>query len=157
TIFKTLICTVLCCAAWSAFATAPVPTTLGIAFKGAAGCAGPDVGSVSLNGPGTPDVYVQLTVTETSSGNPVTCGKGMIQIATDNMGKPTSAGSAFCWVDITGSGGVDLDSNGHACFPVDLDNLASPSLTCNMMPLQNVTCPTGPIGFRIHYVSSGPN
>jgi len=81
----------------------------------------------------------------------------MIQIATDNMGKPTSAGSAFCWVDITGSGGVDLDSNGHACFPVDLDNLASLGLTCNMMPLQNVTCPTGPIGFRIHYVSSGPN
>jgi hypothetical protein len=152
TVLKTLICTALCCAAWSAFATPPAPTTVSIAFKGAAGCAGPNVGSVTLNGPGTPDVYVQATVT--SSGSPVPCGKAQISIATDATGKPTSSGSAACWVNITGSGGVDLDSNGQACFPVDLDNLAALGLNCMMMPLQNVTCPTGPIGFQIHFVPS---
>jgi hypothetical protein len=149
TTFKTLICTALCCAASSAFA-APAPTTTAIAFKGAAGCTGPNVGSVSLSGNTNPDVYVQSTTT-TSSG-PATSGVAQLQIATDANGKPTSTANQVCWVRVDSGAGQAVDSNGQACFPVDLDNLANLGLNCNGMALQNVTCPTGPIGFRVHYI-----
>jgi len=144
----------MCCAAVSAFAV-PAATITSVAFKGAAGCTGSNVASVSLSGDTTPDVYVQSTTVTTSGGVPVTSGVAQLQIATDAAGKPTSVANQVCWVRIDGSGaGVTADSSGHACFPVDLDNLStlSGSPNCNGFPLQNVTCPTGPIGFRVHYV-----
>jgi hypothetical protein len=161
TTLKTLIWTALCCAAWSAFAAAPPPTTTAIAFKAAAGCAGPSVGSVSLSGDSNPDVYVQSTTT--SGGDPVTCGKAHLRIATDGMGNPVSSSYDYnmtgepCWINISG-GGVDLDSNGQVCFPVDLEGLSSIAGITNCdgsSGLSNVACPSGDIGFQVQFISSG--
>jgi hypothetical protein len=153
TTLKTLICTALCCAAWSAFA-APAPTTTAMAFKAAAGCAGPSVGSVSLSGNSDPDVYIQSTTTVTSSGLPVTSGFAQVQIATDGLGNPVSAGfPGVCWIAIAQ---MDVDTTtGQACFPVDLEGLSSLTalMNCDDTPvtLTNVNCDTGSVGFRIHY------
>ena len=165
-----LICTALCCAASSAFPMGgppptPTPSITSLTFKDAAvaNCAGSTVGSVNLNGPGTPDVAVQSTTT--SGGIPVTSGKVQLQIATTvsaGVATPTSAGTAgVCWIRIDGmGGGVDVDANGQACFPVDLDDLASltglTDCSNNPVTLNNVTCATSLVGFRAHYVGQ-PN
>ena len=163
TTLKTLICTVLCCAASAAFA-APAPTTTAMHFKGAAGCAGADVGSVMLSGNSNPDVYIQSTTTVTSSGLPVTSGFAQVQIATlvddvTHVATPTSAGTAgVCWIAIMQT---SVDSSGQACNAVDLEGLSSiMGLTdCddNPVTLANANCDSGDIGFRIHYAGGAPD
>jgi len=169
---KTLICTALCCAASSAFAggMSPPPTTSIMTFKAPTSptpCTGVAVGSVSLNGAGMPDVNIQTTTylaptpTPTASPSPVPIGgKVQLDIATDGLGNPTSVTNNTCWVRIDQMmGGVDTDANGQACFPVDLDGLSAlAGLTdCNGDPvtLNNVSCPTRPIGFQARYIGQG--
>jgi len=168
TTLKALICTALCCAAWSAFAVAPPPSTTTLTFKAPQAspsptCGGSTVGSVSLNGAGTPDVailtstYEAPTPTPPASPTPVAGGKVQLRIATDGLGNPTSVANNVCWVRIDGAGGgVDVDANGQACFPVDLDGLSTLGLTdCNGNPLQNVTCATPLVGFEANYIGEG--
>ena len=154
TTLKALICTALCCAAWSAFAGPPPPSTTAMAFKGTTDCSGPDVGSVALNGAGTPDASIQTTTT--TGGNPVTGGKVQLDIATDGLGNPTSVALNLCWVRIDGpGGGTDVDANGQACFPVDLDGLSTLGLDACGYPLADVTCDIPLVGFRARYIGEG--
>jgi hypothetical protein len=167
TILKTLICTALCGAAWSAFAGGPPPpSTTTMTFKAPQAspsptCGGATVGSVSLNGAGTPDVailtttYLAPTPTPPASPTPVSDGKVQLKIATDGLGNPTSVALNQCWVNLN-DGGTDVDTNGQVCFPVDLDGLSTLGLTdCNGNPLQDVTCDTGLVGFQAHYIGQG--
>jgi hypothetical protein len=150
-------CMALCCAASVVFADPPPDSTTSMAFKDptVANCAGGLVGSVGL-GPGN-DVSIQTT---TTTGNPtpipVTEGKVQLDIATDGMGNPTSVANNQCWVRIDGmGGGVDVDANGQACVPTDLDNLSSLGLDACGFPLQNVTCAMAAVGFRARYIGQG--
>lgn len=123
-------------------------------FYAPPGCSGSTVGSVTLTGDSNPDVYIQSTTVVTSSGLPVTSGFAQVQIATDGFGNPVSTGyvGTICWIAIAQT---DVDTNGQACFGVDLEGLSSlTGLTnCDNTPvtLTNVNCDTGSVGFRIHY------
>lgn len=126
-----------------------------MAFKdpGGANCSGAIVASVGLNGVG-PDVSIQTTTT--ANGGPVTDGKVQLDIATDGMGNPTSIANNQCWVRVDGmGGGQDVDANGHACFPVDLDNLSTLGLDACGFALLNATCSTPAVGFRARYIGEG--
>jgi hypothetical protein len=145
TILKTLICTALCCAAWPAFAVAPLPTDTSMAF-GYPDC-NTHVGSVSLTGDSNPDVYVQTHTTFQAGGGDVTDGKVHLFIATDGFGNVVSVANAVTWVNLSG-GGQDVDSTGHACFPLNLEDLSA-------FGLNPVTCSTGLVGFQGQYIGQG--
>jgi hypothetical protein len=145
TTLKTLICAALCCAASSVFAVAPPGTTTSIAF-GYPDC-NTHVGSVSLTGDTNPDVYVQTHTTLTVGGGDVTDGKVHLFIATDGLGNVVSVANNVLWVNLSGSG-QDVDGTGHACFPLDLENLSA-------FGLNPVTCATGLVGFQGQYIGQG--
>jgi hypothetical protein len=143
----TLICAALCCVVASAFATSggPADTTTGIAFVDNCTDKNP-VLSASPSGDATTDVAINSTTVVTAGGAPVTSGKVQFQIATDGAGNPTSVALATVWVRIDTGAGTDVDSNGVACFDVDLDN---PGTGVNP-----VTCDIPLVGFRTHYVGN---
>jgi len=167
TTLKTLICTALCCAASSAFAVPPQPNaSTAIAFKD--GCAGNVVPSVGLNGAGTADVYVVTTTTSTGIDPAITpavidLGNVQLQIsANTSTGLPTTVTDTDQrWVRIDTNGPGATPSSGVACFPVDLDNLASLGIswidpdTGLSVTLKNATCDNTTIGFQAHYVPAG--
>ena len=142
---KSLICTILCVAASAAFAVAPPPTTTSMAF-GYPDC-DTHVGSISLTGDSNPDVYVQTHTTIDGGGGDVTEGKVHLFIATDGFGNVVSVANAVTWVNLSG-GGQDVDGTGHACFPLDLEDLSA-------FGLNPVTCTTGLVGFRGQYLGQG--
>lgn len=159
TTLKTLICTALCCAASSAFAV-PAPTTTSMDFYAPPGCSGSTVGSVTLTQDSNPDVYVHSTTVVTSSGLPVTSGFAQVQIATDGMGNPTTVANNACWVALDSLQMPVNTMTGEACIGIDLEGLSSVTATdCNgnSVTLANVTCTTGDIGLRVHYVGQGPD
>ena len=160
TTLKTLICTALCCAAWSAYAQVSQDTTTAMAFKGAAGCTGADVPSVPLSGNSNPDVYIQSTTTlNTCSPSgcttfPVTSGVAQVYIATDGLGNPTSVANNACWVALTGLE-TSVNTSGQACIGIDLEGLSSIAATdCNnnAVTLTNVNCSTRTVGFFVDYM-----
>jgi hypothetical protein len=140
-----LICTALCCAVASAFAVAPPDTVTSMAF-GYPDC-DTHVGSVGLSGDAANDVYVQTHTTLTSGGGDVTDGKVHLFIATDGLGNPTSVAGNVLWVNLS-AGGQDVDGTGHACFPLNLDDLSA-------FGLNPVTCSTGLVGFQGQYIGQG--
>jgi len=167
TTLKTLICTALCCAAWSAFAGGPPPdnASTAIAFKDA--CAGSVVTSVGLNGAGTADVYVVTTTTGLEVAiTPDVVDEGKVQLrisANTSTGLPTTVSDPDQrWVRIdTAPMGGATPSGGVCCFAVDLDNLASLGIswidpdTGLPVTLKNATCDNTTIGFQSHYVGGG--
>ena len=145
TTLKTLVCTALCCAASAAFGMGGPPpdsdTSMAFGF--------PDcnthVGSVSLTGDSNPDVYVQTHTT--TAGGDVTDGKVHLFIATDGFGNVVSVANNVTWVNLS-AGGQDVDGTGHACFPLNLENLSA-------FGLNPVTCSTALVGFQGQYIGQG--
>jgi hypothetical protein len=144
----------------------PAPTFTSMSFKDAAGCTGPNVGVVTLSGNSNPDVWIHSA---TNIGTfcfegicftiPVTSGSAQVQIATDGMGNPTSAGNNACWVALNSLETPVNTTTGDACIGIDLEGLSSLTATdCNgnSVTLNNVTCTTGAVGFRVHYFNGEP-
>jgi hypothetical protein len=74
------------------------------------------------------------------------------------MGNPTSLANNVCFVALNSLETPVNTMTGEACIGIDLEGLSSLTATdCNDLPvvLNNVTCTTGDIGFRVHYVGQG--
>jgi hypothetical protein len=150
TTFKTLICTVLCTAASSAFAMGPPPpnasTTISFDNNPAQLVAGTDVTITTTTTPTGVDPAITPAV--------IAQGKVALQVATDGAGNLVPSAPGVTWVDLNLLGQQNPNLSGDASFPIDLDNISSLSTT----GLINPTCPAFDqklIGFRAHYITGG--
>jgi hypothetical protein len=150
TTLKTLICTALCCAAWSAFAGGPpADSSTSIAFD---------------NNPVGLVAGIDVTITSTTTRDDaltagVDEGRVALEIRADlTTGNPVAAGAPnSTWVKIDPLSGAGVNpSGGMHSFPVNLDGLFALNITVAPgVRLQNVTCDIASVGFRAHYIPCG--